>query len=206
VEGACGETWAAVASALSVGSRGLPGGSSLPEVLAEYRGKRNKSRLSPLTVGQILAWADAHRRRTGNWPGVLSGPIPEAPGETWRAVNMALFRGYRGLPGGDSLAQLLARRRAALDGRQKPPLTVSQILAWARAHYARTGRYPGILSGPVPEAPGENWRAIDGALREGSRGLPPGGSLPRLLERDRRGGEEAPAGSNAVSGRRGGED
>jgi hypothetical protein len=50
--------------------------------------KRNKARLPPLTVAQILAWADAHRARTGEWPRVLSGPIPEAPGESWRAVNL----------------------------------------------------------------------------------------------------------------------
>jgi hypothetical protein len=83
----------------------------LPEVLAEHRGRRNKSRLPRLTVQKILEWADAHHRRTGRWPGVLSGEIPEAPGEDWRAVNFALYRGFRGLPGGDSLAKLLARER-----------------------------------------------------------------------------------------------
>jgi hypothetical protein len=45
------------------------------------------------------------------WPGVLSGEVPEVPGEDWRAVNFALYRGFRGLPGGDSLAKLLARQR-----------------------------------------------------------------------------------------------
>jgi hypothetical protein len=41
---------------------------------------------------------------------VLSGPIPEAPGESWRAVNLALYKRLRGLAAGDSLAQLLRRQ------------------------------------------------------------------------------------------------
>jgi hypothetical protein len=65
----------------------------------------------PLTVGQILAWAEAHHERTGCWPGTDSGAVPGAPGETWRGVNLALDRGNRGLPGGDSLAQLLEEHR-----------------------------------------------------------------------------------------------
>ena len=62
-----------------------------------------------LTVPQILRWADAHHRRTGKWPSSESGPVAEAPGESWQAVNNALHRGLRGLPGGDSLARLLVR-------------------------------------------------------------------------------------------------
>jgi hypothetical protein len=62
-----------------------------------------------LTVGQILAWADAHRRRTGRWPTAASGPVTDAPGETWRALNNALYFGRRGLRGGDSLPRLLVR-------------------------------------------------------------------------------------------------
>jgi hypothetical protein len=60
---------------------------------------------------QIRAWAKAHRNRAGAWPGDRSGPIPEAPGETWKAVQMALVHGLRGLKGGSSLAQLLGVRK-----------------------------------------------------------------------------------------------
>jgi hypothetical protein len=37
--------------------------------------------------------------------------VIDAPAETWNAVNMALYDGYRGLPGGGSLAMLLESRR-----------------------------------------------------------------------------------------------
>jgi hypothetical protein len=136
-----------------------------------------------LTVEQILAWADEHHARTGQWPRHRSGPVPAAPGATWAAVNMMLWQGSRGLPGGDSLARLLARERVAADPRNRPRLTVKQILAWAAAHRRRTGRWPGVLSGPIPEAPGEKWGAVNLALYRGFRGLPGGDSLARLLAR-----------------------
>jgi len=63
----------------------------------------------PLTVEQILTWADAHHARTGRWPSDWSGPIPGAPGETWAKVHSALRAGHRSLPGGDTLARLLRR-------------------------------------------------------------------------------------------------
>jgi hypothetical protein len=63
-----------------------------------------------LTAASILRWADAHRRRTGKWPSPASGPLADVPGESWQAINNALHRGCRGLPGGDSLARLLVRR------------------------------------------------------------------------------------------------
>jgi hypothetical protein len=62
-----------------------------------------------LSVEQILAWADAHRQRTGCWPRPDSGPIRQAPSENWGAINAALCRGLRGLPGGDCLSRLLVR-------------------------------------------------------------------------------------------------
>jgi hypothetical protein len=69
-----------------------------------------------LTVAQVLAWADAHHARTGGPPRVASGPVADAPGEDWRAINSALRRGLRGLPGGESLGRLLVRhgRRPAV--------------------------------------------------------------------------------------------
>jgi hypothetical protein len=46
------------------------------------------------------------------------------------------------------------------------------VLAWADAHYDRTGAWPTVNSGNVAEAPGERWDLIDHALRQGHRGLP----------------------------------
>lgn len=63
----------------------------------------------PLLVHQILQWADAHHERTGRWPNAHAGPVADAPGETWGAINQALARGRRGLPGDDSLFRLLVR-------------------------------------------------------------------------------------------------
>ena len=71
-------------------------------------------RRPPLTLHQILSCADAHHARAGCWPHAGSGPIPEAPGETWMAVNSALYQGRRGLPGGSSLPGCCPNTGAAL--------------------------------------------------------------------------------------------
>ena len=96
------ETWKAVDRLLRQGGRGLAGGSSLALLLAERRGVRNAWTRAHLSVPQIQACADAHHDRTGQWPIADSGSIPEAPGETWRAVSLALFKGGRGLPPGSA--------------------------------------------------------------------------------------------------------
>jgi hypothetical protein len=188
IPAAPGETWRAVETALRRGQRGLPGGSSLAQLLAHARGVRNKARLPALSRGQILAWADAHRARTGRWPTATSGPVVEAPGETWGAVAHALKEGLRGLPAGFSLARLLAAERGTPNRARRPCLRVGQIRAWAQAHRRGTGRWPTARSGPIPEAPGETWLAVESALREGRRGLPGGSSLARALGHGRRGG------------------
>src|SRR5262249_23215786 len=41
---------------------------------------RNPKDLPRLTTRQVLAWARAHRRRTGSWPTAASGPILDASG------------------------------------------------------------------------------------------------------------------------------
>jgi hypothetical protein len=89
------------------GGRGLPPGSTLAQLLAKERNVRNPKALSALTIEQILAWAEAHRERTGKWPTDNAGPIMEAPGETWKGIRIALFRGSRGLPKGLSLVGLV---------------------------------------------------------------------------------------------------
>jgi hypothetical protein len=64
-----------------------------------------------MTVEQILAWADAYHRRTGQWPTKMSGPVVGAPGTTWLAVDTALRKGEGGLPGASSLRRLLNLHR-----------------------------------------------------------------------------------------------
>ena len=180
-----GESWQAVALALQKGRRGLPGGSSLARLLSEHRGVPNVRQLPQITANQILAWADEHHQRTGNWPGQKSGHVALAPMENWRAINHALTQGLRGLPGSSSLAKLLAECRGVRNLGNLPPLTEEQILSWADEHKARTGVWPRINSGPLTQAAGETWRNIHSALALGNRGLPGGSSLPRLLAEHR---------------------
>jgi hypothetical protein len=185
VEGAPGETWRMVDTALQRGSRGLRGGRSLAALLAAKRGARNRRSLPALKVPQVLAWAKAHHARTGTWPTDDSGAIAAAPGETWKGVDLALRWGYRGLKGGVSLARLLAGKLGVRNRTNLPPVTAAQVLGWAEAHHRRTGDWPTRTSGSVGDAPGETWHGVDLALRCGYRGLPGGSSLGRLLRASR---------------------
>lgn len=183
------ETWLAVTSALREGGRGLPGGSSLAELLREHRGVRNLHRLPPLTVKEILAWADAHHARTGTWPMKKDGRIPGTD-ETWLAIDAHLRHGGRGLAGGTSLAKFLARHRRVQNRFTRPALSEELILSWADDHYRLTGQWPTTNSGHVITAPREHWKSLDTYLRAGQRGLAGGSTLARLLA-GRRGATEA---------------
>jgi hypothetical protein len=135
----------------------------------------------PLTVRQILTWADDHHARTGRWPTSTAGPVEGASGENWVYVDAHLRGGGRGLPGGSSLARLLAAERGARNRRALPRLSIPLILEWADRHQAITGAWPGSKAGTVAGQPGEDWGRIDTCLRKGKRGLPGGTSLGRLL-------------------------
>ena len=116
---------------------------------------------SPLTINDILAWADAHHRRTGKWPRRVSGQVFAARRYTWKQIDDALQRGNHGLAGGSSIAKLLYHKRNARYQRALPPLRIKQILAWADAHHAKTGQWPNYKSGPVLGGPaGEAWRTV----------------------------------------------
>lgn len=180
IVGGLGLTWDAVDSAAHQGHRGLNRGGSLAKLLAEHRGHRHKRLLPHLKVNTILKWADAHRRRTGRWPARSSGPVEDAPGETWSGVDRALHTRTRGLRKIDSLAGLLSRRRGRPTQAEKPPLSEQQILNWAGAWRVLYGKWPSKDSGPVGET-GEDWLGLDTALRHGYRGLRGGSSLARLL-------------------------
>lgn len=185
VRGTLEEEWRNINQALRVGLRTLPPGDSLPRLLARFRGVRNRKGLPPYTIDQILGWADAYYKQHGRWPLNSDGKIADAPGETWMAVEMALGKGLRGLPGGSSLAKLLAEHRGRRNSGHLPPFRINRILKWADAHHRRTGMWPTSESGPIDDVPGETWNAVDKALRKGMRGMRGGSSLARVLRRQR---------------------
>jgi len=183
VVGASEETWTAVDLALRRCGRGLHvPGMSLPQLLSEARGVRNRGRLARFTHRQIVAWTLAHYERTRTWPTDRSGAIPEAPGETWRAVDKALRDGGRGLPGGSSLFQLLAQAHHVRLHERLPALTTDRIHDWARAYFERHKRLPTQKSGRISGTRGITWGAVQQALQRGYRGLPGGSSLSLLLD------------------------
>ena len=83
-------------------------------------------------------------QRMGEWPSTESGELVDAPGETWKAIGMALVTGGRGLPGGASLARLLAEHRGRRNVEDLPPLTIDQI--------SRVGRFALPADGSVADS------------------------------------------------------
>jgi hypothetical protein len=179
------DTWGRVNDALARGYRGLPGGSSLAKLLYLRRGVRSPRNVPKLNERQIFIWAKTHYKRTGHWPTLDFGRIEDAPGETWAAIDIALSRGIRGLPGGSSLAQLLDARGVKRNPLNRPHLTVRQILAAADAFFRAHGHWPYLDSGAIAGLPGESWKTVDKALRRGSRGLPKKTTLASLLNKHR---------------------
>ena len=121
---------------------------SNPRVLFQHQlKKRRKSgrrrpvlRKPELCIPQILAWADDFHNRSGSWPKVLSGRVASSSDETWLAVNHALVSGLRGLPGGSSLARLLADKRGVRNKQNLPRLNTRRILKWADWHKREKGK------------------------------------------------------------------
>ena len=174
------ETWFGLDASLLKGRRCLPGGQSLARLLAEHRSVRNVQDLAPLTIKQILEWADAHKTTTGDWPNKNTGQIPDTD-ESWARVTNALHQGQRGLKSGTSLAKLLAQHRNVRNILDLSPLTIRQILAWADAHKAATTNWPNQYSGQVTGTD-ETWAGINAALSRGNRALPGGSTLAKLLK------------------------
>jgi hypothetical protein len=139
-----------------------------------------------------LMWADRHFQRTGMWPTRRSGAVIDAPGETWRAIDLALNRGNRGLPSGRSLPQLFAEhiscagqnRGSCLESiivvqRAAPWRVVSkwQVRHAAKQAPQRPAIFQGLVCAAKPTTPSFRGRATragrryqgDGRQRAGGR-------------------------------------
>ena len=181
VEDGTKATWVGIDIALRKGIRGLPGGSSLPLLLAKQRGFLGRGDQREFTYDDILVWADSHYARTGSWPNCKTGPILECPGDTWADMDRRMRLGQRGFDRKLSLAQFLHAERCARIKGQPSQLTEKAIIEWAKHHYYITGNWPTHTSGQVLDAPEEAWSAINGALIQGLRGLHRTTSLAKLI-------------------------
>ena len=137
----------------------------------------------PLTIAQILEWADEHKAKTGTWPSATSGKVGET-NELWILVDQALRLGSRGLSPGSSVAKLLSMLRGKPNRKSLPRLAFPQILKWADDHFRVHRKWPSNRDGRIG-ATHETWQNVAAAMRIGGRGLPRAITLADLLAQER---------------------
>jgi superfamily II DNA or RNA helicase len=183
------ENWAAIDRALRNGHRTLAGRLSLAQLLFEKRGVPNRLAKPDFDEDEIVAWADAYKKATGDWPTRDSGTV-EGTANTWSAIDQALHKGGRGLEGGTSLALLLETERGARNIRSLPPLKSKNVVKWAERYFKKHKQWPTPASGQIDGAPdGETWMRVIGAVQQGLRGLEKRTSLNALLREHGRNAE-----------------
>lgn len=185
-----GVTWAAIDIALKKGMRGLPGKSCLVKLIKEKLGIRSYHNPPALPTQLIIDWITSFINKHDRKPNKLDGPIEFAEGEylgeTWSSIDMALWRGGRGQPGKSSLASLIQENFGIKNHLDLPVLSAKLILDWVKQYIDVHGKKPHRTSGviePVSEEhKGITWTIVNTALEVGTRGLPGGSSLAKLID------------------------
>jgi hypothetical protein len=125
------EKWKYLDQCLRMGRRGLPGGSSLHNILREL-----KQRPETVSERQIRIWAKAFFKDTDRWPTKhdQNSLRYSTYDITWHGWDRALQRGWYGLPGGSSLSELVAplRRGSQKAGRPDAKTETEAILSALR--------------------------------------------------------------------------
>jgi hypothetical protein len=107
--GSNGDTWKGYDRCLSHGLRGMAGGSTLADLLERKFGVNNSGNKPSLSFEFIKERSMAYLYKNGRFPTSRSGVVDGGNWcDTWCAYNRALSDGYRGLPGGSSLAKFIA--------------------------------------------------------------------------------------------------
>jgi hypothetical protein len=170
VDGQENESWPAIQINLVSGGRGFRGGDSLVKFW-ERLGLRNPKK--SYSNAEILRFAQAYREtHGGKLPNSLSGEVAGESGLTWQHLDARLR--HRGT----SLAKLFVANGLR---EEKGALSLNLVKTMIRTHIQLTGNVPTTIGGEVAGYPGENWTAINAALKHGHRGLPKGGSLVQVL-------------------------
>jgi hypothetical protein len=136
-----------------------------------------------LTEEFILDRIRDHKKLTGKFPTTSSLSVAGGyEGDTWNGYSLALSQGFRGLPGGSSLAKLLAKHFDHATNMTKVDLTEEFILERATEHFRIFSRWPRGSDGDVIGGhPGDTWSGYHSALSKGHRGLRGGTSLGEFL-------------------------
>tara|TARA_R110002072_G_scaffold63628_3_gene158080 strand:- start:743 stop:2167 length:1425 start_codon:yes stop_codon:yes gene_type:complete len=185
-----GESFGTIDKHLRDGGRGLPGESSLSQLMEEH------GLGSHITIQDILDAAKLHFFQTkektgvGKWPSssdrtrITSGPLE---GKTWKGIDTAFHRGYFNLPSDTTLSCFL-KENGCFDSNIIDP---SDVVEAAKLHYSQMkektgrGRWPSSKDNKVIETgplKGEKWSSIHTAIRDGYRGFDPTeGGLPAFL-------------------------
>ncbi len=150
------------------------------------RGAKMPTDIPPLSIDEIVEWAQAYKEEHNKWPRASSGLVEGVPHKmTWAMVNSALSKGLGGLSGGSSLAELLEEHFDVRGPADFPDLSIAEIREWAQAHREKHDKWPRASSGPVEDARfAITWSMVNSALNKGLGGLPGGSSLAELQEED----------------------
>jgi phospholipid N-methyltransferase len=202
-------------SALSRGTRGLPGGSSIAQLNAEISKKLgldyvNIQEQEDLDLEKIKESLLAYRKVTGKWlPNGARWPDnkigsyvleygPYAGQLTTGAIDQALSRGRRGLPGNSSIAKLNSEisEEQGLDYinlREQEDLDLEKIKKSLLAHHKATGKWLSAHTSKGPDDKNGSYILeygpyagqlktinLEACLRLGLRGLPGGSSISKL--------------------------
>jgi len=160
--------WNSVDYSLYVGQRGLPGKNSLAKLSKEYLGKK-KYILSSET---IVEWIKLFHDKYGEYPKFNdSRRIPEMD-LSWCAIDASLKRGQNGLPGGDSVANMIYRYFGKKNIKNLHNLYIDEIVDWMILFEKEYGKYPTQQDNRVIKEMGEEtWKSINSSLLAGRRGL-----------------------------------
>jgi hypothetical protein len=129
----------------------------------------------PITEDMIAELVSAYQTEHGKFPTVRAT-------SEWCALDGVLRQGGRGLPGGSSLAKLMADRFGYVYWGNKMPLSDEFILDMVDQFKNEHGKFPGQYSGLVAGGfPGDDWGGYNASLRDGGRGLHGGTTLAKLI-------------------------
>jgi hypothetical protein len=190
VPGIEGLSWANIDRRLREGSYGLPGGSSLAQLIRERFSIRDQVIVPTIPLEMIHSWVESYLAEYREKPTAKSGKIKYASGEfqglSWHSVNQAIKTGKTSLPKGSTLADYIAATFGIKNPKKAVAITKSLVLKWVDQFMQKHERKPTVNDGIIEFAgadfPGLTWRLLNNYLSKGGRSLQGGSSLSKLIK------------------------